>query len=177
MNTPLSLETSRLRIRWLTLDDAGFIRQLVNEPDWIRYIGDRGVASLADATRYLETGPLAMYRQHGFGLNLVELKSGDIPIGLCGLLQRDKLDNPDLGFALLAAFRRRGYAYEAATAVLAHSRDIAASPYIDAILTPDNHASRALLLKLGFEFETHLESETDSKSLDLYRLVGTAPAS
>lgn len=174
---PLSLETSRLRIRWLTLDDAAFILRLVNEPDWIRFIGDRGVDSLSDARHYLETGPLAMYQRHGFGLNLVELRSDKIPIGICGLLQRDTMDNPDLGFALLPDFRRRGYAFEAAAAVLQHARDIAAGPQIDAILTPDNDASRALLLKLGFEFNAHFKSEPDSKLLDLYRLTGPATAS
>ena len=177
MTTPLSLETSRLRIRWLTTDDAAFIQRLVNEPDWIRFIGDHGVGSLADARRYLEAGPLAMYDRHGFGLNLIELKLDGTPIGICGLLQREHLDNPDLGFALLPAFRRQGYAFEAATAVLLHAQTAMANPNIDAILTPDNVASRALLLKLGFEFSAHLESEPDVKPLDLYRLPGSVHTS
>ena len=173
MNNPLSLETNRLHIRWLTPGDAAFIQHLVNEPDWIRFIGDRGVGSLADAKRYLETGPLAMYDQYGFGLNLIELKPAGTPIGICGLLQREHLDNPDLGFALLPAFRRQGYAFEAAAAVLRHARATMANPQIDAILTPDNAASRELLLKLGFEFTAHLEAEPDAIPLDLYRLSGS----
>ncbi|MCP4391601.1 MAG: GNAT family N-acetyltransferase, partial [Gammaproteobacteria bacterium] len=78
---PLSLETSRLNIRWLSFDDAEFIFTLVNDPDWIRFIGDNGVNSLDAARNYLETGPLQMYRQHGFGLNRVALKDSDEPIG------------------------------------------------------------------------------------------------
>jgi len=110
---PLSLETSRLQIRWLDLDDAEFIFQLVNDPDWIRFIGDKGVSNLDDARNYIKTGPMEMYRKHGFGLNRVALKENDKAIGICGILQRETLSEVDLGFAFLTDYRRQGYAFEA----------------------------------------------------------------
>jgi len=93
---PLSLETSRLDLRWLTPDDAAFILALVNDPDWIRFIGDKSVTNLAAARNYLETGPLVMYRRHGFGLNRVALKADNMAIGICGILQRENLAEADL---------------------------------------------------------------------------------
>jgi hypothetical protein len=110
-------QTQRLRIRWMDTRDSGFVLELVNEPSWIRYIGDRGVKTLAEATRYIEDGAIRMYRQAGFGLYLVELKSTGEAIGICGLIKREALQDVDIGFAFLPRFWRKGYALEAAAAV------------------------------------------------------------
>ena len=104
------LETERLRLRRLTVDDAAFILELVNDPSWLRFIGDRGVRNLDDARSYILKGPVASYEKHGFGLWLVELKAEATPIGICGLLQRDTLPDVDIGFALLPQFCGQGYA-------------------------------------------------------------------
>ena len=165
---PLSLETSRLNLRWLTLDDAAFILTLVNDPDWIRFIGDKSVTNLDAARNYLETGPLAMYRRHGFGLNRVALKADDAAIGICGILQRETLAEPDLGFAFLPEFRRQGYALEAAQAVLEHASQVMGLSRVAAILSPQNTASAGLLEKLGFSFERHYQAEPNASILDLY---------
>lgn len=165
---PLSLETSRLSLRWLTLDDAAFILALVNDPDWIRFIGDKSVADLDAARNYLETGPLAMYRRHGFGLNRVALKANDAAIGICGILQRASLAEPDLGFALLPEFRRCGYALEAARAILGHASKTMGLNRVSAILSPQNTASAGLLEKLGFNFERNYQAEPNASILDLY---------
>ena len=167
---PLSLETSRLQIRWLDFDDAEFIYQLVNDPDWIRFIGDRGVSNLEDARRYIETGPLEMYRKHGFGLNRVALKDTDKAVGICGILQRETLPEVDLGFAFLPDYRRRGYAFEASSAVLEHGLTRLGLPRVAAILSPQNRASANLLGKLGFSFERTYLAEPNSDLLDLYRV-------
>ena len=95
------IETERLILRHLTLDDAAFIHELVNDPDWLRYIGDKGVRNLDDARAYIENGPMAMYERVGFGLFRVELKSRGTPIGMCGLIKRDTLPDVDIGFAFL----------------------------------------------------------------------------
>jgi RimJ/RimL family protein N-acetyltransferase len=164
----LSLETSRLNLRWLTLDDAAFILELVNDPDWIRFIGDKSVTDLDAARNYLETGPLAMYRRHGFGLNRVALKTDDVAVGICGVLQRASLAEPDLGFAFLPEFRRRGYALEAAQAILEHTSKITGSSRFAAIVSPQNIASAGLLEKLGFNFERNYQAEPNASILDLY---------
>jgi [ribosomal protein S5]-alanine N-acetyltransferase len=151
------IATLRLIVRELTLDDAPFILELLNEPAFHRYIGDKGVRSLDGARHYLTTGPLASYAKHGFGLWLVALKDGDTPIGLCGPLRRDTLEHADLGFALLARHSGQGYAREAACAVLAYSRDVLQLDPILAVTAQENPASIKLLGKLGFQFERMID--------------------
>lgn len=168
MTTPLAIETRRLKIRWLEIDDAPFIYTLINDPTWIRYIGDKNVSNLEDAKAYIETGPVEMYRNLGFGLNHVSLKQDGTPIGICGLLKRETLDDVEIGFAFLPEFRRKGYAFEAATAILDYGCIKLGISRIVAILTPDNVASRNLLCKLGFEFENSFQKEPNLNKLDLY---------
>src|ERR1700694_4605728 len=119
----LVLETVRLTLRRLSLDDAGFILALLREPSFLRYIGDKGVRTRDDACRYIADGPMASYDRFGFGLYLVQRKAGGEPIGICGLLKRGWLEDVDLGFALQPRFWGEGYAFEAASAVLAHARE------------------------------------------------------
>ncbi len=147
------IETERLVLRRLTLHDAPFILELLNDPAFLLYIGDKGVRTQADACRYIETGPMASYDRHGFGLLRVELKDSGEPIGMCGLLKRDYLPDVDVGFALLPAHRAKGYTLEAASAVLAHARDALGLERVLAITSPDNVASIGLLERLGFRFE------------------------
>jgi len=150
--TPV-LETERLVLRRLTTGDAPFILELLNDAAFLRHIGDKGVRTEADACRYIETGPMASYLRHGFGLYRVELKDGGEPIGMCGLLKRDYLPDVDIGFALLPRYRSRGYAFESASAVLAHARDTLGVARVLAITSPDNVDSIGLLEGLGFRFE------------------------
>ena len=147
------LVTDRLRLRHLTPDDAAFVVELVNEPAWTHFIGDRGIRTLDEARAYIATGPAAMVARYGFGLGAVELKDGGIPIGICGLIKRDSLPDVDLGFALLERWWRQGYAREMAKAVLAHGRTTLKLPRVVAITSTDNERSARLLGKLGFRFE------------------------
>jgi len=149
---PLELETARLKLREFSADDAAFVLRLLNEPSFIEFIGDRGVRTLTDAERYLRNGPMASYRQHGHGLLRVSLKDGDIPVGMCGLVKRDTLPAPDIGFALLPDFWGRGYVTEAAEAVLEHGQKTLGIRVILGITTPGNVRSIAVLQKLGLSF-------------------------
>ena len=167
---PLAIETPRLKIRWLEIDDAEFIYTLVNDPMWIRYIGDKNVSNLEDAISYLETGPLEMYQNLGFGLNHVSLKQEGTPIGICGLLKRETLDDVEIGFALLPGFRKQGFAYEAATAVLDNGRKEHELSRVLAILTADKEASGKLLARLGFEYQDSFQREPGSGILDRYAI-------
>ena len=152
--TPMKvLETDRLSLRRLTLDDDAFILRLVNEPAWLQFIGDRGVRNNADARDYLAKGPIAMYAKFGFGLWAVERKSDGELLGICGLLQRDTLPDVDLGFALLEKSWGQGYAHEAAAATRGHAQRAFALKRLVAITSPENHRSIKLLEKLGFTFE------------------------
>ena len=162
-------ETERLLLRELTVEDAPFIFKLVNEPSWLRFIGDRGVKNLGDARGYLLKGPIAMYQRHGFGLYLTALKQGDVPIGMCGLIKRDNLSDVDLGFALLPAFWGNGYAAEAARAALTIAHDRFALNRVVAIAAPDNESSIRLLEHVGFRFEK-MFSMTDDVEVKLFAI-------
>ena len=164
------LETERLSLRWLTIDDAAFILELVNDPAWLRFIGDKGIQTLRDAENYILNGPVDMYGRLGFGLYLVELKQGRRPVGLCGLLKRAELDDVDLGFAIHADFRQRGFAYEAAKAVLTRTRNVLGLNQVLAITSPDNEASGRLLEKLGFYFERMTRLGAEVTEVRLWRL-------
>lgn len=162
------LETNRLILRWLRPGDAEFLIRLLNEPSFLRYIGDRGVRNLADAHRYLLEGPLESYRQLGFGLYMVELKEGGVPSGLCGLLKREALADVDIGFAFLPQFWSQGYAFEAASAVMTHARLSLGLERVVAITSQDNASSARLLGKLGFVFERLIRLSDDEPELRLF---------
>ncbi len=147
------LETDRLRLRELGEADAPFILELLNEPSFIENIVDKGVRNLDQACDYINKGPVKSYRQNGFGLYLTELKDLETPIGMCGLIKREGLDHPDIGYALLPAFWSKGYAYESAAAMLEYAKTILKLPLVVGITSPDNIGSARVLEKIGLKFE------------------------
>ena len=164
------VETRRLSLRELTTGDASFIWELVNDADWLRHIGDRGVRTTDDAVAYITSGPMASYVANGFGLWCVELRTTSTPIGLCGLLRRDWLDGPDIGFALLPEFRGAGYAFEAARAVLTHAMDALGVERVSAIVSPGNGASLALLARLGMQRQSTVRPPGEERDVLLYAI-------
>lgn len=162
------LETERLVLRRLTEGDADFILRLLNEPSWIRFIGDRGVRTLEGAREYIARGPAASYERHGFGLYLVGLKGGGAPAGICGLIKRDALEDADIGFAFLPEFWGRGYAYEAAAATLGHAQRDLGLKRVAAVVAPDNESSIRLLEKLGLSFERMITLPGDDEEIKLF---------
>ena len=167
------LRTDRLVLRRLTTDDAALIYELMNDPDWLRYIGDRGIRTLDDARTYLLEGPIATYARLGFGLYRVELRETGVPIGICGLVKRDALEDVDVGFAILPQFRSRGYAHEAAAAMLEYGTRTLGLARIVAIVSPENHASMQLLHKLGLRPERRVQLAPGAKEVCVF---GPAPA-
>ena len=164
----LVVETQRLALRQFDTGDAPFVLELLNEPGWLRFIGNKGVGTLDDARRYIANGPAKMYARHGFGLWLVELKESGLPIGMCGLIQRDALEDVDIGFAFLAAHQGRGYAFEAARAAAEYGWTTLGLTRIVAITSPDNVASERLLGKLGFRFEGMTRLAGEASDIKLY---------
>lgn len=162
------LETERLILRWMSKDDAEFLLGLLNEPSWLQFIGDRGVRTLEDARTYILTGPVEMYVRLGFGLYMVELKESGLPLGICGLVKRDFLDDVDVGFAFLPAYWGQGYAYEAASAVIAYGAGVLNLKRIVAITALDNHRSARLLEKLGLRFERMVRYPDDNREVRLF---------
>ncbi|MCC6459876.1 MAG: GNAT family N-acetyltransferase [Saprospiraceae bacterium] len=169
------LETERLRLREFNLGDAAFFLELVNAPTWLQYIGDRGVRTIADAENYLLNGSIQSYRTFGFGFYLVELKAGDTPIGTCGLVQREGLDDIDIGFALLPQHAGQGYGFEAAAATLRYAREVLGFSRIVAITTVDNRASIRVLEKIGLVYEKRVRLPRDEEELLLFGVSDAQP--
>ena len=163
------LLTPRLLLRRLTLDDADHMLDIWTDPDFVRYVGDRGVQTREQARDAIAEGAILSYAEYGFGPYHVALRDGTA-IGVCGLYSRPELDHPDLGFALLRDFRRRGYALEAAEAVLRHCRDEMRLAWIYAIVAPSNARSLALITKLGMQYHRALQLDGDNSLVSLYRL-------
>ena len=164
------LDTARLRLRTVRVDDAAFYLGLVNEPSFIANIGDRGIRTLEAARDAVSSGPMLMYATRGHSLYVVERKSDGAAIGMCGLIKRDTLADVDIGYALLPAYWGQGYAYEAAAAVLAHARDGLKLRRLVAITSPGNTASNALLQKIGLRFERIVHLTPDDSGTNLYAL-------
>ncbi|MBI3884711.1 MAG: GNAT family N-acetyltransferase [Opitutae bacterium] len=162
------LETERLTLRRLTLDDAAFMFELANDPAWLLNIGDRGIRDLAGARAYLQRAPLASYARHGFGMYLVAVKATGESVGICGLLQRDPQPDIELGFAFLRRHWGHGYATEAGAATLAEGKDNYGLTRVTAVTVPANTASVRVLERLGLRFEKNIRLAGDPAELARY---------
>lgn len=162
------LETERLRLCHLTVTDAPFIFELLNEEAFLRNIGDKGVRNLDDARGYIFNGPATSYERHGFGLYRVELADTGTPVGICGLVKRDTLEDVDIGFAFLSRHWGHGYAAEAASAVKAEARDRVGLPRLVAITVPENQKSIRVLEKIGLRFERMIRLTEGSEELTFF---------
>jgi RimJ/RimL family protein N-acetyltransferase len=164
------LETERLTLREFIKDDATFIMNLLNSPGWLKYIGTRNINSVDDARGYISEKLMPSYGKNGFGFYLMETKSDNIPVGMCGLIKRDGLDDVDIGFALLPEYEGNGYAYEAASATLKYAKNTLKLNRIAAITVPYNLSSIKLLEKIGFVFEKMINIPNDKEELMLYSI-------
>jgi RimJ/RimL family protein N-acetyltransferase len=163
------LESARLRLRPMVEDDASFLVALLNEPAFLRHIGDKGVRTVEDARHYM-AGPQDSFRKHGFGLGVVELRENESPMGICGLLKRDWLAHPDLGFAFLPEYSGQGFALEAAETILNDARERLGLEAVLAIVAPGNVASLRLLGKLGFSESGRVQPPDDAPPALLFSL-------
>jgi len=162
------LETERLTLRHATTADDRFIFELVNDPAFIRNIGDRGVRTLADAERYVLDGPIASYEKFGFGMYVVEVRESGTPIGLCGFVKRDWLPDVDIGFAFLPQYRSQGYARESASAVRRYGHEVLGLTRIVAIVSPENADSIRLLERIGLRFEGMVRPVNEDADIKLF---------
>jgi RimJ/RimL family protein N-acetyltransferase len=164
------LETDRLLLSRLSYDDCEFIFELVNEPSFKRYIGDKNVHTLDDAHRYLREGPIGSYAQFGYGLFLVTVRDIGLPAGICGLVKREEFEDPDIGFAFLKRFRQQGYAFESARSVLDYGFTQLELTRIIGIADSDNERSIRLLARLGLEFERMVRMPGDDHDIQLFAI-------
>ena len=147
------LQTQRLSLRELTFDDADFIFQLLNSEGWLRFIGQRNIKTIEDAKNYIAQSAMKSYHENGFGLYLVELIDDKTAVGLCGLLKRDYLDAPDIGYAYLPQFWGKGYAVEAASAIKDYAFNELKFTKLQAITSIENAMSQKVLTKIGLNYQ------------------------
>lgn len=162
------LETERTTLREIVETDAEFILDLLNQPTFIKYIGNRNVKTLVNALEVIENRYRQSYRDFGFGLYIVELKENNVPIGFCGFVKRDYLSDADIGFAFLPQFEKKGYAFESADAVMKYGKDILNLKCVLAITTKNNESSQKLLVKLDFKFERLIKVPNEAEELKLF---------
>ncbi len=168
----VTLETGRLVLSELSPDtDTEFICRLLNEPSFLEMIGDRGVRDETQAVSYIESGPVHSYRNHGFGLYKVVLSDSGAAIGISGLVKRDTLEHPDVGFALFPEFWGQGYATESARAAVDQARTRPDIPELLGITDPINAGSIRVLEKLGFAFVRQIRMDGENKDINLYHLT------
>lgn len=161
----MTVVTERLRLRPMQEEDAAFLLEVLNEPAFIRNVGDRGVRTVPAAEQYLRERITAQYERYGFGMWLVELVATGEALGICGLIKRDNLEDIDLGFSFLERFWSRGYASEAAAAALRVGGESFQLSRIVAIVAPHNRASVRLLEKLGFRLEKKFRLTPETEEL------------
>ena len=164
------LETERLVLRRVTLDDADLMYAVWNDPGFIRNVGDRGIRTLEQARDATRSGAMQLYADYGYGPYVLTLKSSGKRIGICGLFRRENLEHADIGFAILPDFRGQGLAEEAAIAVRDHARDDLGLDWLTAIVSPDNPPSIALIEKLGLSFDRMITMPGDEQAIRLYRM-------
>ena len=163
-------QTDRLTIRQFTLTDVEYVLQQLNDAAFIQYIADKNVRSIGEAENYLRTGPIASYEKNDFGLNLVELSQSKVAIGMCGLVKRQELDHPDLGFAFLPQYWGKGYALEASKAILNHAIDQLNMNLVLGVTMQNNLTSNKLLKKLGFILTGEIELYNTLNNFYEYRI-------
>ena len=167
------LETSRLSLHEFELSDAAFLLEVMNQPDYHRYIGDRGLRTVAEAETYIREKFISEYNRRGFGFWLVRLKDRMIPVGFAGIIMRDELDEPDVGYAIHETFAGNGYAEEATRGNLKYIAEFLDVPVICAITDPDNKASINVLMKCGFHFDRQAPVFSDGEELNIYKVPVT----
>lgn len=146
--------------------------ELLNEPSFIQNIGDRGVRTVDEARAYVRRSAVASYERNGFGLYMVELKETGEPVGICGLVRRNGLEDVDVGFAFLPRYWSKGYASESATAVVVYAREALGIGRVVGIVSPGNVGSIRVLERLGLRFERMMRLAPDDDEVALYAPAG-----
>lgn len=162
-------ETPRLRLRTVTPDDAAFYLELVNDPSWIANIGQRNLHTVEAARAALETGPMAQFREQGYSLYIIERRSDGAPVGMAGLVRRDSLPGPDIGYAVRPAYWGQGYAWEATAAIVRHAQHVLGIRTLYGITSQQNQASINLLNKLGLRYERFSRLPPEGRETNIYR--------
>jgi len=158
-------ETKRLILKPTDIDDGPFIYELLNSPGWIKNIGDRDVHSIAEAVKYIEDRMLQQFKEKGFGNYTVIRKEDHVKMGTTGIYVRPKMDDVDIGFAMLPQYMCKGYSYEAANKIMSLAKKEFNLKKITAITTRENKASQNLIRKIGLKYIQDINFENSDEIL------------
>jgi len=164
------IETERLSIRPTIEEDADFILELFNTPKWKEHIGERNLNTSEDAARYIREKMMPQFETHGYSNNTLIRKTDQVKVGTCGLYDREGLEGVDIGFALLPAYEKMGYAYEASSKIMTEALETFKIKKISAITTEANIDSQRLIEKLGLKYIKMIFLPNDEEELMLYEL-------
>jgi len=147
----LTLQTPRLILRRLTPEDKPSLYALLGNPDTMRWYPRPWTPEEID--RWLDR-QFAMY-PNGSGKFAVTLRTAGEFIGDCGptWFDVDGVQELEIGYRLLPQHWARGYATEAAAAVLSYVRDTLQKPNPISLIRPGNLASRRVAEKIGAQLE------------------------
>jgi RimJ/RimL family protein N-acetyltransferase len=159
------IKTKNLVLRDFTMEDSAFVVEMLNDPTYLKYIRDKNVRTLEDAKVYLREKVLAPIQELGFGYHVIE-KDGR-PIGMCGLMQRPFLSDPDMGFAFLQDFQNQGFGFEAISAYQ-KSEEVQKFKKLHAFTSLENPGSQKLLLKLGFKSMGTIKYDSTDEDVQLF---------
>ena len=151
----MNFSTDRLILHKLSLEETGFIFELLNTPGWIKFIGDRNINNIAAAITYINKITSNQDVQYW----TVKIKEDLTPIGIITFIKRPYLEHNDIGFAFLPAYEGKGYAFEAASIVLESLLND--HPTILATTFKNNTSSIKLLEKLGLKFNREIKEGND----------------
>jgi RimJ/RimL family protein N-acetyltransferase len=166
-----TLQTERLSLRRLTLEDADLMLAVWNDPAFYKYVGDRGIRTREQAQEAMAAGALQLYENYGYGPFRVALRESDQPIGICGLFRREGFDDPDIGWSVLPDHGGKGFAFEAGTAVLNYAFEELALNYVVAFISAENMPSIGLAKKLGLRYERMTRMVGDEEDVCLYSMT------
>ena len=171
LSDEFGIETKRLQLRRLTLDDADLMLSVWNDPAFIEHVGDREIYTVEQAQDALLNGAFQLYEKYGYGPFRISLREDDQAIGICGLFRREGYDDADIGWSTLPPFAGKGYAFEAATAVLDYAHHEVGVARVLAFISAENLPSVGLARKLGLRYERMARLVGDDEDVCLYSVT------
>lgn len=149
------LETNRLILRELNIDDAKNFYELNLNPNVVKYTGDKAFANVAEAQIFLNN--YKDYEINGFGRWAVIDKSNGEFLGWCGLKYVQELNETDIGFRFFEKHWGKGFATESAKACLEFGFEKLKLKSIVGRAMAKNIASIKVLEKLGLKYEREFD--------------------
>jgi len=161
------IETERLLLRNITLDDKEELLKLYSDPTVQKYTGEPVVESIEEIESAIRTR-IKDYAKYGYGRWATILKNGMQFIGWAGLAYLPEFDEIDLGYRFLPEYWGTGIATEASQAILNYGFDKLELKKIVAIALKENKASIRVMEKVGMEFEKIAPYEVGSEDAVWY---------